>query len=280
MTESKATYSARSDTLEPSNTTKKLAIVTGASSGIGRELAISLAQDGWDVAINYAGNAEGAREVVEEIAKLGQQGFYARCDVGYSDQVNNFVAAVESEFDRAPTLLVNNAGCQTWAPFLELKEEDWDKVIRTNLKGCFLFSQAVARLMVKHKIAGAIVNIGSGCNKEPFPNLVDYTASKGGMEMLTRSAAIELGRYGIRVNCVAPGGIEIERTRREAPEYAKTWGNLAPLGRVGYPSDIYHAVAYMADTKASFVTGQTLWVDGGVFTQPNWPYENNHVAEG
>ncbi len=280
MTDSTAIDTAKSGEPQTQVETKKLAIVTGGSSGIGRELAIALAEDGWDVAVNYAGNAEGASEVVEKISRRGQKGFSARCDVGYSDQVNDFVSAVETEFGRAPTLLVNNAGCQTWAQFLELKEEDWDKVIRTNLKGCFLFSQAVARLMVKHQSEGAIVNIGSGCNKEPFPNLVDYTASKGGMEMLTRSAAIELGRYGIRVNCVAPGGIEIERTRREAPDYAKTWGRLAPVGRVGYPADIYHAVAYLADPKASFVTGQTLWVDGGVFTVPNWPYEHNYVAEG
>jgi len=257
----------------------KLAIVTGGSSGIGRELAIALAANGWDVAVNYVGNAAGAQETVEEIQKLGQRGFVAKCDVGYSLQVNQFMTAVEETFEQAPQLLVNNAGVQTWASFLELREEEWDKVIRTNLKGCFLFSQAVARSMVKHQTGGAIVNIGSGCNKEPFPNLVDYTASKGGIEMLTRSAAIELGRYGIRVNCVAPGGVEIERTRREAPGYAETWGGIAPLGRVGYPVDIYNAVEFLASEKSSFVTGQTLWVDGGVFTAPNWPYPLNYVAE-
>ncbi len=262
-----------------SNSTSKLAIVTGGSSGIGRELAVLLAKNGWDVAVTFAGNEAGAIEVVEEITNSGQQGFYARCDVGYSNQVNAFVQQVEQAYSRAPDMLVNNAGCQTWAPFLDLKEDDWDKVIRTNLKGCFLMTQSVARLMVKHNTGGAIVNIGSGCNKEPFPNLVDYTASKGGMEMLTRSAAIELGRYGIRVNCVAPGGIEIERTRRESPEYAKTWGGIAPLGRVGFPVDIYNAVEFLGKETSSFVTGQTLWVDGGVFTSPNWPYDLNYVAK-
>ncbi|WP_114325653.1 SDR family NAD(P)-dependent oxidoreductase [Candidatus Colwellia aromaticivorans] len=257
----------------------KLAIVTGGSSGIGAELAVSLAKAGWDVAITYAGNEQGAIEVTQAINETGQRSFYQRCDVGYSEQVNDFVAQVVQHFSIAPTLLVNNAGCQTWAPFLELKEEDWDKVIRTNLKGCFLFSQAVARVMVEHKSGGAIVNIGSGCNKAPFPNLVDYTASKGGMEMLTRSAAIELGKYGIRVNCVAPGGIEIARTREEAPDYAQTWGKVAPLGRVGFPDDIFNAVEFLATPASSFVTGQTIWVDGGVFTAPNWPYEQSYVVE-
>jgi 3-oxoacyl-[acyl-carrier protein] reductase len=257
----------------------KLAIVTGGSSGIGAELAISLAKSGWDVAITYAGNEQGAIDVTKLIEETGQKAFYQRCDVGYSDQVNHFVGEVVKTFERAPTLLVNNAGCQTWAPFLELKEEDWDRVIRTNLKGYFLCSQAVARVMVEHKSGGAIVNIGSGCNKEPFPNLVDYTASKGGIEMLTRSAAIELGKYGIRVNCVAPGGIEIERTRKEAPDYAETWARIAPLGRVGFPEDIFNAVEYFATATSSYVTGQTLWVDGGVFTAPNWPYEQSYVAD-
>ncbi|WOH36140.1 SDR family NAD(P)-dependent oxidoreductase [Thalassotalea fonticola] len=249
----------------------KLAIVTGASSGIGKELAIYLAKNGWNVAINYAGNAAGAAEVVNEIEKLGQKGFSKRCDVGMSVDVNEFVAAIEQEFNQAPSLLVNNAGCQTWSPFLQLKEDDWDKVIRTNLKGCFLLTQTVAKLMVKHNEMGSIINIGSGCNKVPFPNLVDYTASKGGIEMLTRSSAIELGQYNIRVNCVAPGAIEIERTRLEDPDYAKTWAKAAPISRVGNPEDIYNAVEFFASEKSSFVTGQTLWVDGGVFTSPNWP---------
>ena len=128
--------------------------------------------------------------------------------------------------------------------------------------------------MVEHGIKGSIVNIGSGCNKVPFPRLVSYTASKGGIEMFTRSAAVELGRYGIRVNCVAPGAIEIERTKREAPDYAETWGKQAPLGRVGLPEDVARAVAYLASDEADFVTAQTIWVDGGAFTLPNWPYSD------
>ncbi len=146
-------------------------------------------------------------------------------------------------------------------------------MIDTNLKGCFLCSQRAGRHMKEHG-AGRIINIGSGCNKMPFPGLVSYTASKGGIEMLTRVSAVELGRYNITVNCVAPGAIEIERTHREAGvDYAATWTKLTPISRIGLPDDVAHAVAFLAGDKAGFITGQTLWVDGGLFTKPQWPYE-------
>jgi NAD(P)-dependent dehydrogenase (short-subunit alcohol dehydrogenase family) len=124
---------------------------------------------------------------------------------------------------------------------------------------------------------GAIVNIGSGCNKVPFPNLVAYTASKGGIEMLTRVTAVELGPYGIRVNCVAPGAIEIERTRLENPEYAKVWAAITPIARVGTPADVGRAVVFLASRDASFVSGQTLWVDGALFSQAPWAYAEERV---
>jgi NAD(P)-dependent dehydrogenase (short-subunit alcohol dehydrogenase family) len=116
------------------------------------------------------------------------------------------------------------------------------------------------------------VNIGSGCNQTAFPNLVSYTASKGGIEMLTKVAAVELAPYRIRVNCVAPGAILIERTSHETADYAGTWASLAPLGRVGQPLDVARAVAFMAGGSADYITGQTLFVDGGLFARPSWPY--------
>jgi NAD(P)-dependent dehydrogenase (short-subunit alcohol dehydrogenase family) len=152
---------------------------------------------------------------------------------------------------------------------LELAEADWERVLATNLKGCFLCTRRAARHMKER--GGAIINIGSGCNKWPYPNLVDYTASKGGIEMLTKVAAVELGRYRIRVNCVAPGSIEIERTRGEREDYARTWAKLTPLGRIGTPSDVGKAVVFLAGEAADFITGQTLWVDGGLWTRPQWP---------
>ena len=166
-------------------------------------------------------------------------------------------------------ILVNNAGVQTWTNLLDVTEAEWDRVIATNLKGCFVCTQTAARYMKDHG-GGAIVNIGSGCNKIAFPKLVAYTASKGGIEMLTKVAAVELGPHRIRVNCVAPGAVEIERTQLELPDYAGFWGSRAPLGRVGTPADIGQAVAFIAGPEASFITGQTIWVDGGLFSRPAW----------
>ncbi|MEH6551736.1 MAG: SDR family NAD(P)-dependent oxidoreductase [Pseudomonadales bacterium] len=248
----------------------KIVVITGGSSGIGTEMAQYFAGKGWDVAVTYAGNAAGAETTVAAIESLGQRGFMMQCDVGYKDQVDAFLDAVTVKLG-LPQLLVNNAGVQTWASFLDLKEEDWDNTIRTNLKGYFLCTQKYAKLCVEHKRPGNVVMIGSGCNKVPFPKLVDYSVSKGGIENLTQVAAIELGEYGIRVNCVAPGAIEIERTRLEVPEYAEIWGKLSPLGRVGNSLDIAQTVEYFGSDAASYVTGQTVYVDGGVFTLPNWP---------
>ena len=132
-------------------------------------------------------------------------------------------------------------------------------------------TQRAARRM-KEQGGGRIVNLGSGCNKIAFPLLSDYTASKGGIEMFTKVAAIELGAFGITVNCVAPGAIETERTRRESGDYAATWAALTPLARVGTPLDVARAVAFLCGPSADFITGQTLWVDGGLFSKPAWPY--------
>ena len=250
---------------------KKKIVVAGGSSGIGAELAVHLGEKGWDVAINYAGNAAGAEKTVATIRALGQRAFMAKCDVGYKDQVDRFFDDVSADLG-IPDLLVNNAGVQTWASFIDLQECDWDRTIRTNLKGSFLCTQKYAKLLIGEGKPGSVVMIGSGSNKVPFPELVDYSVSKGGIENLTQIAATELGKYAIRVNCVAPGAIEIERTRLESPEYAKTWSAVTPLGRVGTTTDISCAVEYFADDLSSYVTGQTLYVDGGVFTRPNWPY--------
>lgn len=252
---------------------RRLAVVTGASQGIGREIAVTLAANGWDVAFSFIGDESKADEVRTLISATGRQALGVFCDVGVKKQVLEFFDRILATFGRSPDLLVNNAGIQTWAPLLELAEEDWDRVLRTNLKGCFLNTQRAAQLMVEQGKRGSIVNIGSGCNKTPFPRLVDYTASKGGIEQFTKVAAIELGAHGIRVNCVAPGAIELERTKAESPQYAETWARLAPLKRVGQPLDVAKAVIFLAGEQADFITGQTIYVDGGVFSMSCWPYE-------
>lgn len=249
----------------------RLAIVTGGSTGIGRQLVISLCGAGYDVAFSFVGDAQLADETVAIGSATGRKVMGLRCDAGNKAEVDEFHARAADWKGAAPALLVNNAGMQTWSPLLDLEEADWDRVIATNLKGCFLNTQAAGRLM-RDAGGGAIVNIGSGCNKHAFPNLVDYTASKGGIEQLTKSSAVELGPFGIRVNCVAPGAIATDRTLEESPDYAGTWAPLTPLRRVGFPDDVADVVIFFASDASRFVTGQTLWVDGGLFTRAPWPY--------
>jgi 3-oxoacyl-[acyl-carrier protein] reductase len=251
--------------------TSKLAIVTGGSSGIGRHLVGALAAAGYAVAFSYRASRGAADLLLEELHQAGARCLAVQCDAGSKSAVDSFYAAVADWHGGAPNLLVNNAGVQTWSSLLDLPEERWDEVIRTNLKGCFLNTQAVARMMQQAGHGGTIVNIGSGCNKLAFPRLVDYSASKGGIERFTKVAAIELGPLGITVNCVAPGAIAIERTALEAPDYASSWSAITPLGRIGTPADVSGVVLFFSSPAAAFVTGQTIWVDGGVFTRASWP---------
>lgn len=252
------------------------ALVTGASRGIGKEIALDLARNRYRVAINYYNDpASMVEETLAEIRAVQPPGsndvLAIQADIRSSAQVTRMFEQVINAFGRLD-LLVNNAGVQTWKPLLDVTEEEWDLVVDTNLKGCFLCTQQAARYMKDHG-GGSIVNLGSGCNKLAFPSLVAYTASKGGIEMFTKEAAVELGQYGIRVNCIAPGSIESERTRQEDPDYAGTWSRLTPLGRVGRAADIAPTVVFLASPGASFISGQTIWIDGALFTKAQWPYK-------
>ncbi len=249
---------------------KSLALITGASSGIGRQIAQYLAQVGYHICVDHYRDPQGAEKTLELVRAAGSEGWAMDADVGSASELDRLFAEI-TERGAPLKVLVNNAAVQTFEPLIDLKEEDWDRTIRTNLKGTFLCTQRAARAM--RATGGAIVNIGSGANRVPFPNLGDYAASKGGIEMLTKVAAVELGKFNIRVNCVAPGAIENERTQRESPDYGATWGGITPLGRVGTELDVAQTVAYLVSPQASFVTGQTLYVDGGLWTRGVWPYD-------
>jgi NAD(P)-dependent dehydrogenase (short-subunit alcohol dehydrogenase family) len=248
----------------------KTALVTGAAKGIGKGIALQLAAEGCDVAVNDYGDSAGAEATASEIRALGRQALVVLANVGDAGEVDGMFHAVFQQFPRLD-ILVNNAGVQTWKALLDLEEREWDRTIATNLKGCYLCTQRAGRHM-KERGGGRIINIGSGCNKIAFPKLVDYTASRGGIEMFTKVAAVELGPYRITVNCVAPGAIETERTKTEAADFAGTWANLTPIGRVGTPADVANAVVFLAGDSSGFITGQTIWVDGGLFSKPAWPY--------
>jgi 3-oxoacyl-[acyl-carrier protein] reductase len=244
-------------------------LVTGANSGIGREIASRLARSGYDVAVNYKVEPSAAESLAARLRDHGGRTLAVHADISQSREVDEMFRAVLASFGKLDAL-VNNAGVQVWKPLLEVEDAEWDLVLATNLRGCYLCTQRAARHM-KERRSGAIVNIGSGCNKVPFPNLSSYTASKGAIEMFTKSAALELGPFGIRVNCVAPGAIDTERTRAELPDFAGSWARLTPLRRIGTLGDVAAAVEFLLSDDASFISGQTLCVDGGMFSQPRWP---------
>jgi 3-oxoacyl-[acyl-carrier protein] reductase len=249
----------------------KTALVTGAAQGVGKGIALALAQAGCTVAINDKEESPLTDQVISEIRSLGSEAIAVAADLRSSASIRSMFDHLAQKFPRLD-ILINNAGTQTWAPFLDLEESAWDRDIDTNLKGTFLCTQVAARWM-KNTGGGGIINIGSGSSKLPFPRLVSYSVSKAGIAALTTIAATELGRYGIRVNCIAPGAILTERTAQEDPHYEGIWATEAPLGRVGMPKDVGDAVVFLASDQASFISGQTIWVDGAAFSKPNWPYK-------
>jgi len=242
------------------------AVVTGGVTGIGREIALTLARRGWDVAVSYIEDDGGPARLADEVAAAGREAHVAPCDAGIADDVEAFFDAAQRRFGRAPDVLVNNAGVQTWSPMLALREPDWDRVIRTNLKGCFLNMKKAARLMIAAKQAGTIVNIGSGCGKIPFPNLVDYSASKAGDIGFTKSLAQENARKGITVNAVCPGYIATEMVMAVPKEVLeKSVIPQIPVGRLGQPEEVARCVVFLVSDQAGFITGSVLTANGGQY---------------
>ncbi len=245
-----------------------LALITAGASAIGSTLTRALAGAGYKVAFTHLGQGPQAAALAADLP-------HARAwdsDAGDPAQVARFHAEAADWAGCAPRVMVNNAGIQTWSSLLDLTPDRWDAVMATNLRGTFLNTQAAAKAMIAAGRGGAVITLGSGCNKHAFPRLIDYTASKGGIEQFTKVAAVELGPHGIRVNCIAPGAIATARTAAEAGDYAATWSAVTPLRRVGTPDDLTGPLLFLISEAAAFVTGQTLWVDGGAFSQANWPY--------
>ncbi|MEE9320522.1 MAG: SDR family oxidoreductase [Granulosicoccus sp.] len=248
----------------------KLVLITGGQRGIGLGIARAFTNAGCDVLI--ADIAESEPDTAIATDGQGKQKVVCyRTDVSDETDVALLFEQISKDFGRMPDVLINNAAVQIWAPLLELSLKDWQRTIEVNLTGSFLMTQHFARQRVAAGGGGVIINLGSGCNRLAFPNLVSYAASKGGIEMLTRGSALELGKHGIRVNCVAPGAIITERTAAETDEYADSWSSLTPLGRVGQVEDVADVVVSLCEQSNRFVSGQTLYVDGGLFSAAAWP---------
>jgi 3-oxoacyl-[acyl-carrier protein] reductase len=242
--------------------TGKTALVTGASRGIGREIALELARQGANVAVNFAGSEAKANEVVDEIKALGRDAFTVKCDVSNSEQVTAMVKETVDRFGKLD-ILVNNAGITKDNLLMRMKEEEWDDVININLKGVFLCIKAVTRQMMKQRV-GRIINIASIVGVSGNPGQANYVAAKAGVIGLTKTTAKELSTRNITVNAIAPGFISTDMTDKLPEEVKTEMLKQIPLARFGEPKDIAKVTAFLASDDASYVTGQTLHVDGGM----------------
>ncbi|WPA32997.1 3-oxoacyl-[acyl-carrier-protein] reductase [Staphylococcus aureus] len=241
----------------------KSALVTGASRGIGRSIALQLAEEGYNVAVNYAGSKEKAEAVVEEIKAKGVDSFAIQANVADADEVKAMIKEVVSQFGSLD-VLVNNAGITRDNLLMRMKEQEWDDVIDTNLKGVFNCIQKATPQMLRQR-SGAIINLSSVVGAVGNPGQANYVATKAGVIGLTKSAARELASRGITVNAVAPGFIVSDMADALSDELKEQMLTQIPLARFGQDTDIANTVAFLASDKAKYITGQTIHVNGGMY---------------
>lgn len=240
----------------------KTAIVTGGSRGIGKAIALKLAEKGANVVVNYTSNFEKAQEVVEQIKSMGRDAIAIKADVSNSDDVENLLKEVNKHFDTID-ILINNAGITRDTLLIRMKDEDWNKVMDINLKGTYLCTKYFGKKMMKQK-SGKIINITSVVGIIGNAGQANYSASKAGVIGFTKSIAKELGSRGINVNAVAPGFIKTEMTEKLSDEVVKNYSKSIPLGRFGNVEDVANVVAFLASDEANYITGQVINVDGGM----------------
>jgi glucose 1-dehydrogenase len=246
----------------------KVALVTGASSGIGKAIALEFGRQGAGVGVNYRGEAAPAEAAAREIEAAGGKAFAVQADVSKSDEVRRMIQQTVERLGKLD-VLVNNAGIEHATPFLDKPEEEWDRTIAVNLKGPFLCTQAAAREMVRRGGGGTIVNISSVHEDLAFPGYADYCAAKGGLRMLCRDLALELAPHQINVVNVAPGAIAtpINTATLNDPEKKLALERSIPLHRIGSPEEVAKLVAYLASDAAAYITGTTIFIDGGLMRQ-------------
>jgi len=248
----------------------KVALVTGSSKGIGRGIAIRFAQEGADVVINYNSSADEAQEVLKEVEATGRKGYVVKANLAIVSEVRQLISEGVNHFGKLD-ILINNAGIEKHAPFLEATEEDYDKVLDVNLKGVFFATQTMAQHLVSTKRPGKIINTSSVHEELPFPNFTSYCAAKGGLKMMMRNLSIELAPYGITINNIAPGAIQTPINTALLNDKAKLTALLQqiPLARLGKPEDVASLAVFLASAESDYVTGATYVIDGGL----TWNYQ-------
>jgi 3-oxoacyl-[acyl-carrier protein] reductase len=250
----------------------RVVLVTGASRGIGRGIALAFAREGDDVVVNYRADRDGTQRTLRLIEKEGRGSATAfRVDIGRPDDARRLVDQIETDIGPI-AVLVNNAAAFDRSYFLDVHEAAFDQLFAVNVRGLFFLSQAVAGRMVERK-TGTIVNLSSILAQEGVPYRTVYCATKGAIESLTRAMALDLAEHGIRVNAVAPGFIDTEALRSGLPgdDFPLRVESYTPLGRLGQPADIAEAVVFLASERAAFITGQILNVDGGITAKEAGP---------
>lgn len=242
----------------------KVAVVTGGGTGIGAGIVEALAEAGAALTVGYNSNAGGAEALASRLRDQGYDDLLVhRCDVRDQRQVEALFDATIRRFDRVDCL-INNTGITEPRPLLEMTAEEWDRTLDVNLRGAFFCTQRAAREMIRLGEGGKIVNLGSVHGFGSSPNHAHYEASKGGINLFTKACAIELAPHDIQVNVVAPGAIEVERYARIEDYDRKAWGQGIPAGRVGVPADVGPIVVFLCSPGAAYITGQIVWVDGGL----------------
>ncbi|MDR7244328.1 glucose 1-dehydrogenase [Priestia megaterium] len=249
----------------------KVVVITGSSTGLGKSMAIRFATEKAKVVVNYRSKEDEANSVLEEIKKVGGEAIAVKGDVTVESDVINLVQSAIKEFGKLD-IMINNAGLENPVSSHEMSLSDWNKVIDTNLTGAFLGSREAIKYFVENDVKGTVINMSSVHEKIPWPLFVHYAASKGGMKLMTETLALEYAPKGIRVNNIGPGAINtpINAEKFADPEQRADVESMIPMGYIGEPEEIAAVAAWLASSEASYVTGITLFADGGMTQYPSF----------